>query len=386
MSEADRRSMRLALALGRRNLGRTWPNPSVGAVVVAGEPGSERIVGQGLTAPGGRPHAEPQALAMAGEAARGATLYVTLEPCSHHGRTPPCTDAIVTAGIARVVTAIEDPDPRVSGRGHALLAQAGIAVTTDVLREEAARDQVGHFTRAAQGRPSLHLKLARTQDGFAAGSPHQRLQITGPIANGAVHLWRAHSDAIMIGIETARADDPALTVRLPGLSDRSPVRVVLDSKLRLQPSTYLVRGARDVPTLVVTTRGAPVHAKRMLASFGVEVIAVDADGAGRVDLRAALETLVERGLTRICSEGGPRLADSLAEADLVDVLTVITGSIALGDGGGLPAIGPHLGGRLSSGHLRLVESRDLGPDRAVTYERSVPCSPASSPMSAASSA
>ncbi|GJD92838.1 bifunctional diaminohydroxyphosphoribosylaminopyrimidine deaminase/5-amino-6-(5-phosphoribosylamino)uracil reductase RibD [Methylobacterium iners] len=370
MSEADHRAMRLALALGRRNLGRARPNPSVGAVVVAGEPGSERIVGQGVTAPGGRPHAEPEALAMAGGAARGATLYVTLEPCSHHGQTPPCTDAIIRAGIARVVTALEDPDPRVSGRGHRRLAEAGIRLTTGILRAEAARDHIGHVTGTLHGRPSLHLKLARTQDGFAAGSPHQRLQITGPIANGAVHLWRAHADAIMVGIDTARADDPALTVRLPGLSERSPLRVVLDSKLRLQPSAHLVRGARDIPTLVMTTRSAPVHTKRMLASFGVEVITVEADPAGRVDLRAALEALAERGLTRICSEGGPRLADALAQADLVDVLTLITGSTSLGEGGGLPAVGPHLGGRIASGHLTAIETRDLGPDRAVTYERS----------------
>ena len=162
------RYMRLALALGERNRGLTWPNPSVGAVVVAGEAGAERIVGQGVTAPGGRPHGEPQALAEAGAAARGATLYVTLEPCSHHGRTPPCTDAIIAAGITRVVSAIEDPDPRVAGRGHALLREAGIAVETGLLAEEAARDHLGHVTRVTRGRPALHLKLARTRDGFAA--------------------------------------------------------------------------------------------------------------------------------------------------------------------------------------------------------------------------
>jgi diaminohydroxyphosphoribosylaminopyrimidine deaminase/5-amino-6-(5-phosphoribosylamino)uracil reductase len=367
--ETDRRYMRLALALGHRNLGRTWPNPSVGAVVVAAPPGAERIVGQGTTAPGGRPHAEPIALAMAGEAARGATLYVSLEPCSHHGRTPPCTDAIVAAGIARVVTALEDPDPRVAGRGHSLLAAAGIAVTTGVLAEEAARDHRGHVTRVTRGRPSLHLKLAQTQDGFA-GAPAERLRITGPIADGAVHLWRAHADAILVGIGTARADDPSLTVRLPGLSDRSPLRVVLDSSLRLLPSTTLVRSARDVETLILTTRRAPVHAKRMLASFGVEVIGVDADGAGQVDLHAALRALAERGVTRLCCEGGPHLADALAGADLVDVFTLITGPGRLGDTGGLPAIGPVLQNRLDEHHLGIVESRLFGPDRAVTYERS----------------
>lgn len=361
----DARFMRLALALGSRNLGRTWPNPSVGAVVVA----EGRIVGQGVTEVGGRPHAEPQALAMAGEAARGATLYVTLEPCSHHGRTPPCTEAIQAAGIARVVTALEDPDPRVAGRGHALLRESGIAVETGILRAIAARDHLGHVTRITKGRPSLHLKLARTLDGFAAGAPDQRLRITGPIADGAVHLWRAHADAILVGIGTARADDPSLTVRLPGLSGRSPLRIVLDSTLRLQPFTHLVRGACDIPTLVVTTRNAPVHAKRMLASFGVEVLSVAADATGRIDLPAALGALSERGLTRICCEGGPRLADALAQADLVDLCTLITGPAALG-AGGLPAIGPHLDASLSAGHLKAIETRAYGPDRAVTYERS----------------
>ena len=361
----DLRAMRLALALGRRNLGRTWPNPSVGAVVVA----EGRIVGQAVTAPGGRPHAEPLALAMAGAAARGATLYVTLEPCSHHGRTPPCTDATIAAGIARVVTAIEDPDPRVAGRGHAGLRAAGITVETGLLREEAARDHRGHVSRVTRGRPSLHLKLARTRDGFAAPSTGERLKITGPIADGAVHLWRAHADAIMVGIGTARADDPSLTVRLPGLAERSPLRVVLDSTLRLNPASHLVRGARDLPTLVLTGRGAPAHARRMLASFGVELAFVPTDAQGRIDLNAALALLAERGLTRICSEGGPALADALAAHDLIDACTFITGPVTLGEAGGLPALGPNLARRLADGALRLTETRDFGPDTAVTYER-----------------
>ncbi len=366
----DRRFMRLALAIGRRNLGRTWPNPSVGAVVVAGETGRERVIAQGVTAPGGRPHAEPLVLAMAGEGARGATLYVTLEPCSHHGATPPCVDAIIASGITRVVTAIEDPDSRVAGRGHARLAQAGIAVTQNVLRDEAARDHRGHFTRVTKGRPSLHLKLARTQDGFASGAPDERLRITGPIADGAVHLWRAHADAILVGIGTARADDPSLTVRLPGLSQRSPLRIVLDSTLRLSPASHLVRSARDIPTLVMTTRSAPIHAKRMLASFGVETIQVTACSSGRIDLSAALARLAEHGLTRICCEGGPHLADSLAAADLVDVCTLVTGPRAIG-GGGLPAVGEALKARLLEPSFNVTETRAFGPDQSVTYERSV---------------
>ncbi|MDR7038128.1 diaminohydroxyphosphoribosylaminopyrimidine deaminase/5-amino-6-(5-phosphoribosylamino)uracil reductase [Methylobacterium sp. BE186] len=384
MSETDRRFMRLALALGQRNLGRTWPNPSVGAVVVAGPPGAERIVGEGVTAPGGRPHAEPLALAMAGDAARGATLYVTLEPCSHHGRTPPCTEAIVASGITRVVTAIEDPDPRVAGRGHALLEAAGIALTTGILRDRAFGDHIGHVTRVTEGRPAVSLKLARTRDGFAAASGNERLRITGAVADGAVHLWRAHADAIMIGIGTARADDPSLTVRLPGLAGRSPLRVILDSHLRLQPSSGLVRSARDVPTLVVTTRSAPAHAKRTLQTFGVEVVCVRAEAGGRVDLRAALEALAQRGITRICSEGGPLLADTLAGHDLIDVCTLITGPVELGPRGGLRAVGPRLGALLASGRLPRVEERQFGLDRAVIYERSPPCSPASSPTSARS--
>ncbi|MCJ2132131.1 bifunctional diaminohydroxyphosphoribosylaminopyrimidine deaminase/5-amino-6-(5-phosphoribosylamino)uracil reductase RibD [Methylobacterium sp. E-045] len=362
--------MRLALAIGRRNLGRTWPNPSVGAVVVAGETGRERIIGQGVTAPGGRPHAEPLALAMAGEGARGATLYVTLEPCSHHGATPPCVDAIIASGITRVVTAIQDPDSRVAGRGHARLVEAGIAVTQDVLRDEAARDHRGHITRVTMGRPSLHLKLARTLDGFAAGAPDERLRITGPIADGAVHLWRAHADAILVGIGTARADDPSLTVRLPGLSQRSPLRIVLDSTLRLSPTSHLVRSARDIPTLVVTTRSAPIHAKRMLASFGVETVQVSACSHGRIDLSAALSRLAEHGLTRICCEGGPHLADSLAAADLVDVCTLVTGPRAIG-GGGLPAVGEALTTRLHGPGFGITEARAFGADQSVTYERSL---------------
>ena len=364
-SLTDRRFMALALALGRRHLGRTAPNPSVGAVVVK----DGTIVGQGGTAPGGRPHGEPQALAMAGEAARGATLYVGLEPCSHHGRTPPCTDAIIAAGIARVVSAMEDPDPRVAGRGHALLREAGLAVTTGCRAEEATRDHRGHVLRVTRGRPNLHLKLAATADGYAAQSSGERLRITGPIADGAVHLWRAHADAILVGIETVRADDPSLTVRLPGLDAWSPARIVLDSRLRLTPGARIARSARDVPTLVVTTRAAPAHARRTLTACGIEVIIVDADTTGRVDLTAALRALGERGLTRLCSEGGPQLGDALAAADLVDELTVITGPATLGPAGGLRALGPHLDAAIARGHLRERETRRLGPDRAVTYER-----------------
>jgi diaminohydroxyphosphoribosylaminopyrimidine deaminase/5-amino-6-(5-phosphoribosylamino)uracil reductase len=363
----DTNFMRLALALGRRGLGSTWPNPSVGAVVV--EPGTGHILGTGATAPGGRPHGEPLALAAAGEAARGATLYVTLEPCSHHGRTPPCTDAILAAGIARVVSAVEDPDPRVAGRGHDLLRQGGVAVETGLLCAEAARDHIGHVTRVLHGRPALHLKLARTRDGFCAAAGPERLRITGPVADGAVHLWRVHADAILIGIGTARADDPSLTVRLPGLAGRSPLRIVLDTHLRLSPASVLARTARDAPVLVLTTRSAPAHARRALEALGVEVATVPADATGRIDLPAALAQLGERGLTRLCSEGGPRLAEALARADLIDACTLVTGPAELGEAGGLPALGPGLTEALAGDRFREAERLRLGPDEAVTYER-----------------
>ncbi len=364
---SDVAAMRLALALGHRGLGRTWPNPSVGAVVVAPETGT--LLGAAATAPGGRPHAEPLALAQAGEAARGATLYVTLEPCSHHGRTPPCCEAIIAAGIGRVVSALEDPDPRVAGRGHGLLRAAGIAVETGLGREEAARDHRGHVTRVTLGRPTVHLKLARTADGFAAGAGTERLRITGPVADGAVHLWRSHADAILVGIGTARADDPSLTVRLPGLAGRSPLRIVLDSALRLSPASVLARTARDVPVLVLTTRSAPAHARRALESLGVEVVPVQAGPGGRIDLPTALALLGERGLTRLCSEGGPRLAEALAESDLIDTVTLMTGPDPAGPAGGLPALGPVLTRRIAG--FDVAEDRVLGRDRAVTYERSV---------------
>ncbi|MCJ2011259.1 bifunctional diaminohydroxyphosphoribosylaminopyrimidine deaminase/5-amino-6-(5-phosphoribosylamino)uracil reductase RibD [Methylobacterium sp. J-076] len=359
--------MRLALALGRRGLGRAWPNPSVGAVVVA--PGSGTILAAAATAPGGRPHAERLALAQAGAAARGATLYVTLEPCSHHGRTPPCAEAIIEAGIGRVVSALEDPDPRVAGRGHGLLRAAGIAVETGLCRAEAARDHRGHITRVTLGRPMLHLKLARTPDGFAAGAGPERLRITSPVADGAVHLWRAHADAILIGIGTARADDPSLTVRLPGLAGRSPLRIVLDSALHLTPASVLARTARDVPVLVLTTRSAPAHARRALEACGVEVVPVASGAEGRIDLPAALATLGARGLTRLCSEGGPCLAEALAQADLIDAVTLMTGPDPAGPAGGLPALGPVLERRIAG--FGVAEDLVLGRDRAVTYERSV---------------
>jgi diaminohydroxyphosphoribosylaminopyrimidine deaminase/5-amino-6-(5-phosphoribosylamino)uracil reductase len=362
----DARFMRAAIALGERHLGLTAPNPSVGALVVREDGAGPLIVSQGVTERGGRPHAERIALEAAGAAARGATLYVSLEPCSHHGRTPPCVEAILSAGVTRVVTALEDPDPRVRGRGHRFLRERGVAVTMGVLADEARRAHRGHILRATEGRPALTLKLARTADGYAARFSGERLLITGERSNGRTHLMRAHADAIMVGVGTVLADNPQLTVRLPGLEDRSPVRVILDSRLSTPPSATVARTAREVPTWVIATEAAPKEAETPLAALGVRVLRAPARD-GRLDVVAALRLLAAEGVTRVFSEGGPRCAEVLVEEDLVDEFALATSATPLGEPG-VPALGPRLQAALKD-RFRFVATEDLGPDRLDLYER-----------------
>lgn len=365
-AETDERFMRLALALGYRNLGRTWPNPSVGAVLVS--PKSGRIVATGATGEGGRPHAERIALAKAGEAARGATLYVSLEPCSHHGRTPPCAEAVVASGVARVVTALEDADARVAGRGHALIREAGIALATGVLRVEASRDHRGHLTRVRLGRPAVTVKLARTADGFAARLDGGRLMISGIGANSRTHMLRAHADAVMVGVATVLADDPRLDVRLPGMEGRSPLRIVLDTRLRTPPGSRLVASAAERPLWILCGPDAPAEAERRLAGAGAIVLRGATADDGRLHLAAALALLGARGLTRVLCEAGPSVADALARADLVDEAVLLTGAQPLA-GPGLPALGSHMSGRIA-GALLPVSDEVLGADRVQVFERS----------------
>jgi diaminohydroxyphosphoribosylaminopyrimidine deaminase/5-amino-6-(5-phosphoribosylamino)uracil reductase len=362
----DERFMAAALNLARRGLGRVAPNPAVGALIIK----DGAVIARGVTAPGGRPHAEVLALRDAGEAARGATLYVTLEPCSHHGRTPPCADAIIAAGIARVVSAIEDPDPRVAGQGHARLRAAGIEVTAGVLAGAARRANLGHILRVTHGRPMVTLKLAETADGFAAGVPDApRLKITGEAANGRVQMLRSLHDAVMVGIGTALADDPRLTVRLPGLEDRQPVRIVVDSHLRLPLSAHLVTTAREHPTMVITTGDAPQEAEMGLVAKGVEVIRVKADDSGRIDLTAALKTLGAQGLTRIFCEGGPHLAAALIARKLADVVTLFQSPTRL-DEPGLQALDAASRAALAdTGIYRKAAQGYAGDDIYSDYER-----------------
>ncbi len=359
---ADIRFMALALALGRRGLGRTWPNPAVGAVIVK----DGAIVGRGWTQPGGRPHAEIEALRRAASAARDATLYVTLEPCSHHGQSPPCADAVIAAGLARVVSALEDPNPEVAGAGHARLRAAGIAVEVGVGADAARRDHAGHIRRMRDGRPHVTLKLAMSADGKAGAAGGKPVAISGEAARDRVHLMRAHSDAIMIGIGTALADDPMLTCRLPGMAKNSPVRIVLDGMLRLPLYSRLVCSAHDTPVWVVTGQKSPQQAEDILLAHGVAVLR-SPQSADPLDLKDVLEVLAAKGMTRLMVEGGPTLAGAFIAADLVDEAILFHGPNLIGPGG-IEALAPQAMATLT-GRLRRVSGEPVGSDREDVYER-----------------
>ena len=363
--ETDRRFMQLALTLGRRGLGRTWPNPAVGAVVVK----DGVILGRGWTQPGGRPHAEPVALQRAGEAARGATLYVTLEPCSHFGKSPPCADAVIAAGLARVVAAIEDPNPEVAGNGFAKLRAAGIAVDVGLFAAEAAHDHAGHIRRIRDQRPHVILKLAVSSDDKIAASGGKPVAITGEAARTRVHLLRAESDAILVGIGTVLADDPLLTCRLPGMEARSPVRVVLDRALRIPGNSRLVHSARETPLWVVTSELAEAAAVMKLGGAGAQVIRVAPTAAAGLDPSAVLRALAERGITRLMVEGGARVASSFVAADLVDEIWLLRGPEAIGAEGVAALDALPLGAITQSPTFKVRASETLGKDMLTIYER-----------------
>ncbi|HTQ34394.1 MAG TPA: bifunctional diaminohydroxyphosphoribosylaminopyrimidine deaminase/5-amino-6-(5-phosphoribosylamino)uracil reductase RibD, partial [Stellaceae bacterium] len=313
------------------------------------------------------PHAETEALARAGDAARGATAYVTLEPCSHHGRTPPCADALIAAGVARVVAAVEDPDPRVSGSGLAQLRAAGIVAEAGLCAEEATELNAGFFSRVTRGRPLLTLKLATSLDGRIATASGESRWITGLAARARAHLLRATHDAVLVGTGTALADDPQLTCRLPGLEHRSPVRVVLDRLLRLPPALHLFAEARAVPTWVAALPSADPARRAVLAEQGVKLIGAQPDAAGAVDLAALLRRLGDEGLTRLLVEGGGSLAASLLRAGLVDGLVWMRAPLVIG-GDGIPGIAAlDFGALASAPRLKLMSSETAGGDVIETY-------------------
>jgi diaminohydroxyphosphoribosylaminopyrimidine deaminase/5-amino-6-(5-phosphoribosylamino)uracil reductase len=363
---ADQRFMALALTLGRRGLGRCWPNPAVGAVIVK----DGVIVGRGWTQPGGRPHAEVEALRRAGEAARGATLYVTLEPCSHFGKSPPCADAVIAAGIARVVSAVEDPNPEVAGQGHARLRGAGIVVDVGLGAAEAARGHAGHFRRVRDKRPHVILKLAVSSDDRIAAAGHRPVAITADATRSRVHLLRAQCDAILVGIGTVLADDPLLTTRLPGMEAQSPVRVVLDRALRIPGSSRLVHTARETPLWVMTSNVSEAPAAMKLGAAGAQVIRVAATSAPPgLDLAAVLQALAEKGITRLLVEGGSRLASSFVAADLVDEAWLLRGPGAIGAGGVAALDALPLSAITQSPQFKVHASESLQDDTLTIYER-----------------
>ncbi len=348
--------MALALSLGRRGQGLCWPNPAVGCVIVR----DGRIVGRGWTQPGGRPHAEPVALAQAGDLARGATAYVSLEPCSHFGQTPPCAQTLIDAGVSRVVSAIEDSDPRVAGQGFAMLRDAGIEVTTGVLTDQAALDHEGFFLKTEQGRPFVTLKLASSFDGRIATETGHSQWITGPEARRAVHAMRMRHDAVMVGAGTARADDPSLTVRDLGV-ERQPVRVVVSRHLDLPLLGQLARTASDVPVWLCHGPHPDAERARAWEGLGARLIPCALNGH-RIDAADLLQQLGQAGLTRVFCEGGSALAASLLAEDLVDELVGFTAGLTIG-AEGLPAIGAlGLGTLDQASRFDLIEARNIGGD------------------------
>ncbi|OJU50224.1 MAG: riboflavin biosynthesis protein RibD [Mesorhizobium sp. 61-13] len=360
----DRRYMAAALRMSRRNSGRTSTNPAVGTVIVRDDGNGPMIVGTGVTAVGGRPHAEAEALAQAGELARGATAYVTLEPCAHHGRTPPCANALVNAGIARVVGAASDPDTRVSGKGYAILREAGIEVVERLLSAQASDQMAGYLIRSSRKRPEVILKLAISSDGKIGAAGHGQVAITGEAARREVHLLRAESDAVLIGIGTALEDDPALTVRLPGLENRSPARIVLDREIRLPETSKLVADADRVPLYIAADTSADPHRKAMLERRGVRFVGTELHD-GHIALPELMEDLAALGMASVLVEGGAAVAGAFLADGLVDRIVLFHGPREIGPNGIAAPIDPD---HIPLGFQKLREMR-LGEDSYAEWAR-----------------
>jgi len=368
--ESDARLMAAALAIARRGLGRVWPNPAVGCLIVDERGGRPRIVARGWTGEGGRPHAEAVALAHAGQGARGATAYVTLEPCAHHGQTPPCAEALIRAGVVRVVSAIEDPDPRVGGRGHAAIEAAGIALDIGCCADLAAELNRGFISRVRLGRPHVTLKLAVSADGKIAATAGKRTRLTGPEADRRVHMMRARADAIMIGAGTWRSDDPELTCRIAGMERRSPVRVAVDRRLELAPSSRLLATVERAPVWLMAGERHDPARRAALEKAGARVLVCPVETARGLDAAAMLRALGDQGITRLLVEGGRRLAESLLAADLVDEAAIIATPHKIGPGG---VAAPDLCAvpeRADPPRFVLVSRDRLGADTVRQYRRS----------------
>lgn len=362
--ETDRRFMAAALRLSRKHAGLTATNPAVGTLIVRDDGNGPVIVGRGVTAIGGRPHAEAEALAEAGERARGATAYATLEPCAHHGRTPPCANALVSAGLARVVGAASDPDPRVAGKGYAILREAGVAVTEGVLAAEATDQLAGYLIRSVRRRPQVTLKLALSLDGMIGRRGEGQIAITGAVSRRQVHLMRSQADVIVVGIGTALADDPDLTVRLAGLEGRSPMRLVLDRTARLDPASRLARTAETVPVLLAVDGEADPARRAGLEARGVKFLATDTYD-GRIALPEMLEDLAAQGVMDVMVEGGAETARAFLQDEMVDRLAIFRGAVHLGSGGVASPVDPD---HVPAG-FRLRREARFGDDHYAEWAR-----------------
>lgn len=363
---SDERFMRQALQVANRALGNTGSNPAVGCVLVHGGV----VIATGATGEGGRPHAEVNALTMAGEAAQGATAYVTLEPCSHHGKTPPCAEALVKLGVVRVVVAQPDPDARVSGRGIKTLREAGIEVLEGVLADEAGQQLRAYLMHRLKKRAYVTLKLAVSADGKITAERGMPTAITGEQVRARVHLMRARCDAIMVGVSTVLADNPSLTCRLPGMAALSPVRIVSDSRLSIPLDCKMVQTAPDVPVWIMTTENADQAKAQQLESAGVRIITCNATPDGKVDLDHMLTRLAEEGILHVFAEGGAHMARALVEADLVDDVELFNSPDKIGEQG-LPALAglPLDTIRASKAFRQRVEPEKLGRDWLISYAR-----------------
>jgi len=362
--------MRAAFVQARRALGQCSPNPAVGAVIVRQDETQDVVIATGHTMPGGRPHAERKALDQAGKGAEGATLYVTLEPCAHHGKTPPCVDAIIKSGISRVVSSVADPDPRVAGKGVETLKRAGVETVEGCLESEGANIVRGHVLRVTQKRPLIQLKLAVGSDGLVPqGKDGAPVWITGEEARAHGHLLRARADAILVGHGTVLADNPSLTCRLPGMGDRSPVRVVLASALELPVGSKLLKDIDEIPLWVAGAESAERAAEETLTQAGAEVLRLTNSATSGLDIGELLAALAERGITRLLVEGGPRVAASFWNAGLADELYIYQGCDSAGSDGIMPFTGVGLGEIENSVHYEKEATRALGRDTLSVYRR-----------------
>jgi diaminohydroxyphosphoribosylaminopyrimidine deaminase/5-amino-6-(5-phosphoribosylamino)uracil reductase len=367
----DARFMAAALNFGRRHMGMAAPNPSVGAVIVRNEGIEPVIVARGVTAKGGRPHAETEALKAAGDAAKGSTVYVTLEPCAHQSKTPPCASALIQAQVGRVVIAIEDPNPLVSGNGIRMLRDAGIETIVGIGASQAKIDHAGHFRRVRDGRPHILLKIAVSADGKTGLAGRKPARISGPVSMAEAHILRATCDAIMVGSGTVLADNPKLDCRLPGMEDRSPIRVVLDGSLRIPLDCHLVQTAKARKLIVIAGEHAPADKENTLVQLGAEVLRVSStrDRYRKPVIEEAMTLLGSRGITRLLVEGGPMLSASLLQNDLVDEAVVVHAPVTLGADSIDALEGLPLDALLASPKLGMIEERMLGEDRMIRLFR-----------------